>query len=122
MIALLRDNPRRWGVNDSFYRNVYTVTHVAAPFFKSNEGTYVHRIRSARYYARIEGSRFPGHYSLSLFCGQIGYPSKGRLIQDPGQMILCATCEGRAVGAGMDPVGLLVKKPVKFAPRSEVAP
>lgn len=85
------------------------------PFYKSNRGRYVHRIRKAdNHWSKGKLS----HTSLGFWCGGQGFVNKGQLFQEiPNELILCATCEGRAIGAGLEESRTINGKEVKFSPR-----
>ncbi len=96
------------------------------PFYRSAQGTYVHRVRSGtvHFYDGVAQ-----HTSFHLWCGMLGSvgitlpyprhrPSRGDLFSDvPKTATLCATCEGRAVGAGQLGSRMICGRIVKFSPR-----
>ena len=86
------------------------------PFFKSNYGEYVHRVRSARTFFRYQEL---SHTAVHLWCGMSGFIGrKGKLYEEPpAGSPLCATCEGRAIGAGQLGSHKILGRIVKFAPR-----
>ena len=88
----------------------------ALPYFKSSNANskYFHRVRSG---ARHECLGI--HYSISFWCGGGGFiGKKGRLYAElPEDAVLCATCEGRAIGAGMDKTHTINGRFVKYSPR-----
>lgn len=94
----------------------------ALPFYRSRQGRYVHRVRSGLLHKL--GHRDP-HASYTMWCGQHGFISrmkdggmKGELFAVvPAGSVLCATCEGRAVGAGLLGAPIIGGHPVKFSPR-----
>ena len=108
---------------DSFYA---IQLKMSLPFFQSKPGGYVHRLRSVHTYYK------DGKYSHTVacfWCGGTGFndvgnemesrPTKhGRFLADPppGE-VCCATCEGRAVGAGQLGAPVICGRPVKFQPR-----
>ena len=74
----------------------------ALPYFKSNQASarYVHRLRSAQQH---NIGKYGMHISLHFWCGNHGFMKKGRMFASvPEGEVLCATCEGRAIGAGID--------------------
>lgn len=96
-------------------------------YFKSGRGAYWHRTRSMTRYPLRNCSRgmvrMGGYAAARAWCGVGGFLEGGK---NPGLGAdaplddgpVCATCEGRAVGAG-HPVGRLVPAgPVTFAPTS----
>lgn len=94
----------------------------ALPFYRSMQGRYVHRVRSGTLHQLT--NREP-HAAYSLWCGGTGFVSrnqngnlKGELLPDiPAGAVLCATCEGRAVGAGLLGAPIIAGRVVKYAPR-----
>ena len=93
------------------------------PFFQGKPGSYVHRIRSGHLFFRK--GEF-SHSAVSFWCGGNGFPnhSKGSrrhngqmLGEPPAGSVLCATCEGRAVGSGLLGAPIICGRPVRFAPR-----
>lgn len=112
------------GARDPFAFNPHIGTiHVTAalPFVQSSSGLYVHRVRSGMIHL------WKGAYSHTTFqawCGQIigvGARRKSRggslLAEPPERGVFCATCEGRATGAGQLPTHRIAGRFVKFAPR-----
>ena len=63
------------------------------------------------------------HTSFSAWCGQTGFHSKGRhgslrlTDNPPDDLPLCATCEGRAIGAGQLGATVIAGRQVIFTPR-----
>lgn len=100
----------------------------ALPFFISPRQTMVHRVRSVTTHL-WDGE--PSHTSVKLWCGSsrfIETPETwgrfkckhigNRLTAEPDKrMVFCATCEGRAVGAGQLGTAMLAGRMVKFSPR-----
>lgn len=142
-VELLREPSKGWR---SLSSSSSVVTR-ALPFYRStfSGGRYVHRIRSANmleHYETVDcGSRrvssTPATRSLSLrlWCGQSGHVrlatldpcsvwarggTSGELLAEPpAGAPVCATCEGRAVGAGFPSRIVLTTRPIRFAPRLE---
>ncbi len=90
------------------------------PYFRSAFGEYVHRIRSGQIYF------WDGEYShtaLHLWCGMSGLlslkrHSKNRIIESPSPHdVVCATCEGRAIGSGQTGSRTIADQMVRFSPR-----
>jgi len=93
------------------------MTHItfALPFFRSNFGRYTHRVRSGNTHWR-DGNI--SHISLQMWCGQNGFPARGKMMDKLGDdSVMCATCEGRAIGAGMLGTREINGVPVEFSPR-----
>lgn len=72
----------------------------ALPFVASDAGEYVHRVRSAVVY-EVCGK---AHMAVRCWCGMtqlVSKRKKGRLLDVPtAGRPMCATCEGRVIGAG----------------------
>lgn len=102
----------------------------ALPFFRSSSGKYIHRVRGVlMFYQRdtghlshsavhywCGGSGFPRNRSL-LFSGRLEYENASFFDSPPEGSFVCATCEGRAIGAGMAGAREIAGKPVMFQPR-----
>jgi len=93
----------------------------AFPYFKAFAGIYTHRIRSGKTYIR---NGVTSHAALQLWCGQCGFlepeskRQKGQMFAElPEGSVLCATCEGRAIGSGMDGPTAINGRDVIFSPR-----
>lgn len=67
------------------------------PFVYSRAGKYVHRVRAA---AILNVSTNKPHAVYRLWCGMHLQASRSRLSADTADRPICATCEGRAIGAG----------------------
>jgi hypothetical protein len=90
------------------------------PYYQSRLGVYVHRIRSARQYECTTTGK--SHVALALWCGATGFISKGILFHEPpADAILCATCEGRAIGTGIDGHRKINGRACMYAPRNVAA-
>ena len=88
----------------------------ALPFYKSKQGYYHHRLRySKNHWVRSTGEY--SHTSVEMWCGQGGQVNNGRLYAKlPEDSVLCATCEGRAIGAGLDGVREINGRAVMYSP------
>ena len=89
----------------------------ALPYIESVRGLYSHRVRNATMYV-IDGKT---HMGVSCWCGMslcVGKKSTGQLVGQPsiGRPI-CATCEGRAIGAGQEASHKINGRLVKFTPQ-----
>ena len=89
----------------------------ALPFVASDAGVYVHRVRSAVVY-EVCGK---AHMAVSCWCGMtllVGKRKKGRMLSEPitGRP-MCATCEGRAIGAGTTGLRNINGLDVRYEPR-----
>lgn len=84
------------------------------PFYRKARGEYVHRIRSGEHYY-FSGGYFTS--CLRFWCGGETRSEEG-LLADPGEKaIFCATCDGRARGAGQLETRMICGRFVKFSPR-----
>lgn len=89
------------------------------PYFRTQSGSYIHRVR----YGTIH--HYNGqytHFALKFWCGMTGLGSDKRKQArfydvPPDGMVVCATCEGRAIGAGLTESRMIAGKIVKFSPR-----
>lgn len=95
----------------------------AYPYFKSGFGAYTHRVRTAITLVRKDTGE-NSHVSLTAWCGCNGFlhptpktKSATQWAELPEDAILCATCEGRAIGAGMDGSREINGREVIFSPR-----
>lgn len=78
------------------------------PFVWRGPGRLVHRARSASLH-------HDGRLSVQAWCGpMVQKPSVLAKVPDGAEV--CATCEGRAAGAGQIPSGF--DEPIKFTPRA----
>ncbi len=97
------------------------LTHViirqSLPFFQSRSGKYVHRVRSAMAHYFYERYK---HTSFKFWCGGTGFDGKGSLLETPpAHATFCATCEGRAIGAGLCGAPVIAGRAVRFAPKHQ---
>lgn len=100
------------------------VSHIllsaSLPFWQSRTGTYTHRIRSGE--VHLWNGR-PTHTTFQLWCGMTGSSGRGRLMSEaPADAIVCATCEGRATGAGQLGAHIINGRFVRFSPRDRRGP
>lgn len=76
---------------------------MAYPYYQSKPDKPIHRIRSGGIH--IWDGKYK-HHHFKLWCGNLGFIAPNRdsaLLPDaPTDAMFCATCEGRAIGAGMD--------------------
>lgn len=88
----------------------------ALPYYKASKGTYVHRVRSGQSHYR-DGRL--SHIHVDFWCGGHGIPSdNGELLAAvKADDVICATCEGRAIGAGMDGTPVINGRVVAYSPR-----
>ena len=92
-----------------------TKVSYALPFYKSNRGEYMHRVRSSIAHWR-DGKLL--HISLHFWCDGDGFLHKGQMFANPpDDSIYCAACEGKAIGAGEDGARIINGRNVKFSPR-----
>lgn len=91
------------------------------PFVESAGGKYTHRVRSVIIIA-LDPSNWPAHIAVRCWCGQSILISKkrhhaaNRIVAEQSR-VLCATCEGRAIGAGQLGAQEIGGRPVKFSPQ-----
>lgn len=112
-ISLERKKENPWAYRNP--RSNHSTITQCLPFYLSRMGRYVHRIRSGTVY-RWDG-KF-SHAGFFMWCGQNGSSTRGSLMATlPEDAIMCATCEGRAVGAGLLGVREINGVPVEFSPR-----
>lgn len=121
-----------------FHRRGVSNLTMCLPFYRSTMGHYVHRVRYGYYFKEPPDGLLPTRYVLEMWCGQHGHvhltdqseariklgfrprrvQSQGTLFGEaPERAIFCATCEGRAIGAGMDGARTLCGRTVMFSPR-----
>ncbi len=83
----------------------------ALPFWHGDSAHYVHRIRSGQWYQHDD------HLAFTMWCGQTRFERRGGLRADVlDGWALCATCEGRAIGAGQVTAETLVGHELVFSP------
>jgi len=87
------------------------------PFYLSKKGKYFHRIRTASNHWR-DGNL--SHTAIHFWCGGSGFLNgNGRLYAEiSSNGVLCATCEGKAVGAGVEGARIINGRKVMFSPRN----
>lgn len=111
-VDLVNDyDPRGWRAPG---RPAPIIVYRSLPFVTSTRGNRSHRARSARVYPH------PSGLCVTAWCGPSFHIGAGRavLTADPYDGYpVCATCEGRAVGAGQVTSGTLTGTPVVFTPR-----
>lgn len=89
------------------------------PFVVGPPGAMVHRVRSARIHVSPRGA----HTSISCWCGTGTFVGSKRRPHNyltatpPANRVVCATCEGRATGAGQLGSSMLAGRMVLFTPR-----
>jgi len=95
----------------------HTHAKMARPFVASDAGEYVHRVRSVTVHTVLGKS----HMAVRCWCGMtqlVSKRKKGRLLDVPtAGRPMCATCEGRAIGAGQLGAQEIGGRPVKFSPQ-----
>lgn len=102
-------------------RNVYAKKSL--PFVESGGGRYTHRVRSLSLVTMHAPAHAP-HSAVACWCGMTVLLStkhchaRSRLVSEPSR-VLCATCEGRAIGAGQVGAQEIAGRPVMFIPRRE---
>ena len=91
----------------------------ALPYYLSRQGKYFHRVRSANNHWH-DGNL--SHTAVGFWCGNSGFiGDKGKLYAKvPEGGVLCATCEGRAIGAGLAGERTINGKKVMYSPTKQV--
>lgn len=104
---------RRWGIQ----------AKRVLPFCASPVGTRMHRCRTAVILEPLVDEAGvvlrPARLSPSAWCGVSA--THFMLYADPGEMEVCGTCEGRAIGAGQIPAPPGYDFDLLFSPRLPVA-
>jgi hypothetical protein len=117
--------------HSAFYRETTKPLTSTLPFYERDGGGYVHRVRSGdMHYFRDTGKLT--HTTVQFWCGA-GYASiypaskqpkrkgrvPGRLVREPSLgRVVCATCEGRAIGSGQLGEHKIGPHSVKYKPHS----
>lgn len=91
------------------------------PFAESAGGKYTHRVRSVQIIA-LDPKQWPAHIAINCWCGTSILISNKRHHRDnrivaEQSRVLCATCEGRAIGAGQLGAQEIGGRPVMFSPQ-----
>lgn len=96
---------------------------MALPFYRGYSGRLIHRVRSGLLHKLGEEH----HISLHFWCGnggfidsrrQRGRTGGGELFAEPPEnAIHCASCEGKATGAGLNGARVIYGRQVLFQPR-----
>lgn len=102
--------------NAFFARNV-TVVRKCLPFGESSRGEYTHRPR----YVMLHAHENESFLAINCWCGYtifISKKHKGVLLEAPtAGRPMCATCEGKATGAGLLGSREINGRSVMFQPR-----
>lgn len=91
------------------------------PFVESGSGRYTHRVRSVELILSLVPQWKP-HTAVRCWCGMTILLSDkrchaaSRIVSDPSRL-LCATCEGRAIGSGQLGAAEISGRKVQFSPR-----
>ena len=106
-------------VPDSTRHLQHTYAKAALPFVASDAGEYVHRVRSVTVHAMLGQA----HMAVRCWCGMtqlISKRKKGRLLAAPllGKP-MCATCEGRVIGAGKAGARKINDVDVRYKPNQQ---
>lgn len=124
-VRLLREKEPAW------HREFVVPLTSSLPFFQRDGDGYVHRVRSSRLHLSPKTGEHT-HTSVTFWCGQLGflYPEgkwnpkhkKASVLAEPSPWrLVCATCEGRAIGAGQVDSHKIGGRIVKFKPHVEFA-
>lgn len=108
-----------------FCKSVVKPIKSTFPFYEREGDGYVHRVRSGLMHYNWEGEFT--HTSITFWCGPSGFlyePGKrprkhvpAALVAEPSPgRVVCATCEGRAIGAGQIPGNKIGDHFVKYKP------
>lgn len=87
----------------------------ALPYYQSRRGRYVHIVRSGAWH----GGKEKPFSSFTMWCGALGYSGRGVLSASADGHVLCATCEGRAVGVGIYGERTINGRAVMFTPNTK---
>lgn len=82
------------------------------PFARTSRGNYVHRPRYGHIYAG-------GRTCVTAWCGQLLQWATFLPVPSPDEVV-CATCEGRAIGAGQLTSTVITGHEIRFSPRTSV--
>jgi hypothetical protein len=113
-VDLVRIEKKGWSVPGHHTKSIAK----ALPFYISRQGKYYHRVRSMQAHWR-DGHL--SHISVGFWCGNAGFiGSKGNLAGTvPDGEVLCAVCEGKAIGSGMDGAREINGRKVMYSPRGK---
>lgn len=114
MISL---EPSRYVKRHRFSNKNCVAVKKSLPFAESLRGEYTHRVRHVTLYV-LDGK---SHFAVNCWCGMSmcfgGKNSKGMggLYENPSAgRPMCATCEGRAIGAGLLGSREIAGRPVMY--------
>lgn len=97
----------------------HTHAKMARPFVASDAGEYVHRVRSVTIHAMLGQA----HMAVRCWCGMtqlVSKRKKGRLLDaPPAGRPMCATCEGRVIGAGKIGARKIGEADVRYKPNQQ---
>lgn len=119
-VQLLRRPRHPWADRHTRHSHNYQLT-ASLPFFRTAAGSYIHRVRSATVY--YQHGQF-SHVGVSFWCGGSGSTTGrrgrvGEFLETPSDTsVICATCEGRAIGAGLTESRQIAGRTVQFSPRT----
>lgn len=92
------------------------------PFYKKRNGEYVHRVRRMGHCIVRRTGEY-SHTFVEFWCGGSGFLGSEKregnvlLAEPPQNTVCCATCEGRAIGAGLTSSREICGRVVMFKPR-----
>jgi hypothetical protein len=123
MSAMIDIEPCSWIRHPHCDRKTTLFARRSLPFVESSRGEYTHRVR----HVTLHTCAGQSHFSVSCWCGMILHISPrrhGKLVAAPGEgRPICATCEGRVIGAGLVGSREIAGRPVMFRTRNaEVRP
>lgn len=94
-----------------------TAAKRSLPFAESLQGEYTHRVR----HVTLHNSLKTAHLSVICWCGMsliVSARKKGQLVAQPSEgRPLCATCEGRVIGAALIGEPEIDGRQVMYQPR-----
>lgn len=102
------------------YRKHSRPIKFALPYFKNNSvlSKSIHIVRSATHHEGYDDKNEVRHISLSFWCGNSSFLHRGKMFSDPPDgEVFCATCLGRAIGAGVFEERIINGRYVLFSPR-----
>ena len=92
----------------------------ALPYARSSRGEYTHRVR----YVTMVTVMGKSHLAIGCWCGMslsLGGRRIARMFDAPeDDHVLCGTCEGRAIGAGLDKTAIINGRKVKYSPKNRM--
>jgi len=117
MITMVDIKPSKWFSHPLCDRSKQFPAKKSMPFVESIQGTYTHRVR----YVTMYNNGKESHVAVNCWCGMsicISRRKPNRLCSSPSNgRKRCATCEGRAIGAGVVLPSVINGVDVVYSPR-----